>query len=176
MLWRRHSFLHPGRSGDWEQYLNLHCWKNLHTEKIDHTSEKQITEHFAEQCVNKSKLIWHSTNRRQNCPLPALSTMKMAFYFILFFFRTIPMAYGGSQAGSLIGATAANLCCSHSNARSEQHLRPTPQLMAMLNPQPSKARDWTCNLMVPSWIRFHWAKMGTPQNGFFDLEIYLGVQ
>ena len=31
----------------------------------------------------------------------------------------------------------------------------------MLNPL-SRARDWTCVLMDTSWIRYHWATMGTP--------------
>ena len=43
--------------------------------------------------------------------------------FFLFFFqcllRATPMAYGGSQARGLIGAVAAGLHHSHSNARSE---------------------------------------------------------
>ena len=38
------------------------------------------------------------------------------------------MAYGGSQARGLIGATAVGLHHSHSNARYEQCLQPTPQL------------------------------------------------
>ena len=42
-----------------------------------------------------------------------------------FFFFT---AHGGSQARGLIGTTAAGLHHSHSNARSEPCLRPTPQL------------------------------------------------
>ena len=36
---------------------------------------------------------------------------------------------------------------------SQQHRIPNP---------PSKARDQTCNLMVPSWIHFRYATMGTP--------------
>jgi len=44
------------------------------------------------------------------------------------------MAYGGSQARGLTGAAAAGLCQSHSNARSEPHLQPTPQLTATPNP------------------------------------------
>ena len=44
------------------------------------------------------------------------------------------MAYGGSQARVQIGAVATGLYHSHSNARSEPHLRPPPQLTAMLNP------------------------------------------
>ena len=51
-----------------------------------------------------------------------------------FFFRATPMAYGGSQARGLIGATAPSLPHSHSNARSELRLRPTPQLTAMPDP------------------------------------------
>ena len=44
------------------------------------------------------------------------------------------MAYGGSQANGLIEAVAANLRQSHSNVGSEPRLRPTPQLMATLDP------------------------------------------
>ena len=45
-------------------------------------------------------------------------------------------AYGGSQARGPIGAAAAGLHHSPSNARSELHLRPTPQLTATVDPQP----------------------------------------
>ena len=49
-------------------------------------------------------------------------------------FRAAPAAYRGSQVRGLIGAITAGLCQSHSNARSELHLRPTPQLTAMPDP------------------------------------------
>ena len=49
-------------------------------------------------------------------------------------FRAAPTAYGGSQARGLIRATAASLHNSHSNAGSEPHLGPTPQLTAPLDP------------------------------------------
>ena len=56
-------------------------------------------------------------------------------YFLFFcLFRTTPMACGGSQARGLIGAAAASLHQSHSNAGSEPCLRPTPQLTATLDP------------------------------------------
>ena len=61
-------------------------------------------------------------------------------FLFFFFFRTTPSAYGGSQARGRIGATAAGLHHSHSNARPEPCLQPTPQLVAMLNPL-SEARD-----------------------------------
>ena len=47
------------------------------------------------------------------------------FYFYLFFclcpFRAAPAVYGGSRVGGLIGAVAAGLHHSHSNARSQTH-------------------------------------------------------
>ena len=51
-----------------------------------------------------------------------------------FFFRATPAAYGGSQARSPIGAVAAGLQHSHSNTRSETHLRAIPQLMVTPDP------------------------------------------
>ena len=62
------------------------------------------------------------------------------FYFLIVFcpFRDAPMAYGGSQARGPIRATAASPYQSHSNARSEPCQRPTPQLTATPDPQPTK--------------------------------------
>ena len=48
-----------------------------------------------------------------------------------------PAAYGGSQARGPIGAVATGLHQSHSYAGSEPSLRPTPQLMATPDPQPT---------------------------------------
>ena len=57
------------------------------------------------------------------------------FFFCLFAISWATLvAYGGSQARGLIGAVAAGLCHSHSNAGSEPCLQPTPQLTAMLDP------------------------------------------
>ena len=86
----------------------------------------------------------------------------MRFLFFLFFFsclsafsRATPAAYGGSQARGLIGAVATGLLQSHSNAGSEPRLRATYTTAhwqcQILNPL-SKARDRTCNLMVPSQV------------------------
>ena len=62
----------------------------------------------------------------------------VCFFIFLFFggglWRAAAMAYGGSQARGLIGAIAAGLHHSHSNAGSQPPLRPTPQLMAIANP------------------------------------------
>ena len=48
------------------------------------------------------------------------------------------MAYGGSQAKGQIGAVAAGLHHSHSNAASEPCLRPTTQLTATPDPYPTE--------------------------------------
>ena len=61
-------------------------------------------------------------------------TELLSLLLLLVFSRASPMAYGGSQARSLMGAVAVGLRQSHSNARYEPHLRPTPQLMAMPDP------------------------------------------
>ena len=61
---------------------------------------------------------------------------KKLFFFS--FFRVAPKACRSSQARGQIGATAAGLCHSHSNARSELYLWPAPQLMAVPNPQPTE--------------------------------------
>ena len=54
--------------------------------------------------------------------------------FIFCLVRAASEAYGGSQCRGRIGATAAGLRHSRSNARSELRLLPTPQLIAMSAP------------------------------------------
>ena len=71
------------------------------------------------------------------------------------------MAFGGSQARRPIGATAAGL--HHS---SWQHW--------LLNPL-SKARVQTHNLMVPSWICFRCAMIGTPRVFFLLGSHYIAM-
>ena len=51
------------------------------------------------------------------------------------------MAYGGFQARGQIGAAAAGLRHSHSIAGSKPPLRPTPQVTAMPDPQPTEQRQ-----------------------------------
>ena len=63
-----------------------------------------------------------------------LSKMLEMFFFLFHLFRATPVAYGGSQAGGLIGATAAVRHHSNSNKGSEPPLQPTPQLVATPDP------------------------------------------
>ena len=62
--------------------------------------------------------------------------------FFLYFFRAMSVACEISQMRDQMGATIASLRHSHSSAKSELHLQPTPQLMAIpdLNSL-SEARD-----------------------------------
>ena len=59
------------------------------------------------------------------------------FFFPITFFlfsRVALTASGGFKARGLIGVVATGLCQRHSNAGSELHLQPTPQLTAMPDP------------------------------------------
>ena len=65
---------------------------------------------------------------------PAFIHPLFIYLFIFAFSRAALAAYGGSQARCLIGAVAAGLHQSHSNAGSESCLQPTPQLTATPDP------------------------------------------
>ena len=58
------------------------------------------------------------------------SVNKWPLLLLLLSFRATPAAYGSSQARGTIGASAAGLPHSHSNARTELRPWPTPQLTA----------------------------------------------
>ena len=56
-------------------------------------------------------------------------SLSLSFFFFFFSFclvRATPAACGGSEVRGGIQAVAAGLCHSHSHARSEPHLQPTP--------------------------------------------------
>ena len=59
---------------------------------------------------------------------------KVYILIFFFFFMAAPKAYGGSQAKDRIGAVAAGLHHSHSNARSKLCMQLTSQLMATRDP------------------------------------------
>ena len=84
------------------------------------------------------------------------------FFFFLNFLGSIFSEYGRSQARGWIGATAAGLYHSHSDARSGHvcDLHHSSWHHQILNPL-SEARDWTLILMDPSWVHY-WAMVGIP--------------
>ena len=94
-----------------------------------------------------------------------------SFLFIYFFlFRATPAAHGGSQARGPIGVVADGLWHGHSCADLCRacDLHPSSRQCRVLNPW-SKARDRTCNVMVPSRIRFRGATTGTPLPSFLKV-------
>ena len=60
------------------------------------------------------------------------TSVKFCPFLFFCLFRAVPVAHGGSQARSQIGATTAGY--SHSHMGSKPHLQPTPQLTAMPDP------------------------------------------
>ena len=96
-----------------------------------------------------------------------LCIYKKAFLFFSLFFST-PAAYGSSQARDAVGAAAASLHHSHSNAGSKPHLQFTPQLMATPDPQPT-LRGWRLDLHLQDscWVCYRWATAGTPKIFFY---------
>ena len=63
-------------------------------------------------------------------------TLSLSLLFFFVRFRAALLANGSSQARGQIGATAASLLHHHSysNSGSKPRLRPTPELMATLDP------------------------------------------
>ena len=90
------------------------------------------------------------------------------FVFVFCFFRATPAAYGGSQARSQIGAAAAGIHRSHSNARRKPDLQPIPQLMAVPDPQFTERGQGI--ELVSSWIlvRFISAEPGWELSSSFS--------
>ena len=79
-----------------------------------------------------------------NIPMYLLKyNIYLFIHLFILLFRATPMAYGSSQARGQIGATAASLRHSHSNARSQLHLQPTAQLTATPDPWPT---EWSQGL------------------------------
>ena len=101
------------------------------------------------------------------------SSLSLSLFFFCLNFRATPGAYGGTQARGGIRAVAAALHRRHGNTRSELQsciweLHRRSWQRQIFNPL-SKARDQTCVLVDTSWVRFHWAAMGTPRITFLLL-------
>ena len=87
-------------------------------------------------CYNRDMMLRHKKTNADLYLYEVLRAVKIIKTIFFFFglFRAAPAAYGGYQARGWIRTTAANLLHSHSNARSEPCLWPTPQLSATPGP------------------------------------------
>ena len=125
------------------------------------------TEHiFMYPLTNLCVFFWKMT--LLHFAYPFLFLFHFLFFWLFAFSKAAPTTYGGSQARCQIGAVAAGLHHSHSNARSEPRLQPTPQhgntrsLTHWARPGIKPATAWFL-------VRFvnHWAMMGTPSPTHF---------
>ena len=87
------------------------------------------------------------------------------FFFACFWGWGAPEAYRSSQARGGIRALAARLHHSHSSLIFNLHQ--SSRQCRILNPL-MEARDWTCVLVDPSQIRFHWAMRELQFIHFFE--------
>ena len=87
----------------------------------------------------------------------------VSMYVFFLWFRAALTAYGGSQARGLIRAIAAAYATATAMQYPSQvcNQHHSSWQCCILNPL-SEARDWSCDLMVLSWVRFQCATVGTP--------------
>ena len=101
-------------------------------------------------------------------PFPPVSTDHLHFFF--WGVEGAVMAYGGSQATGPIEAVAASL---HTAQPQQCKIQAASATYTTAHGNAGSLTHWarsgnqTCNLMVPSWIRFHLATMGTPNHLHF---------
>ena len=102
--------------------------------------------------------------------------VSVLFSFRFCLFRAAPVAYGSFQAGVPIKAATAGLHHSHSSARSEPHLRSTPQLMATPDPRPTEqGQGWNlCPHGYPSSL-LPLSHSGNSEFQFFKMKKFLGM-
>ena len=132
------------------------------------------------QAGGHSLVIWGHNNlasSQLSLYMWASSLKSRPFYFLFYYYyffcffafsRATPAAHGGSQARGLIGAVAAGLCQSHSNAGSEAasvtyttahgYTRPLTQ---WARPEIEPETSW----FLVGFVN-HWATTGTPSPGF----------
>ena len=127
-------------------------------------------------CVNQIFLPWYWYPWSTHALLFHWLLIQLVFgwfFFLAFFFpifRAASATHGGSQARSQIGAAVAGLRHSCNTTRSELHLWPTPQLVAMQDPYPTEKDQGSNPHPHRDNIRSltHWATKGALQLvGFF---------
>ena len=108
-----------------------YCSHFFHTSKIFFSFSNKLELHIGARQEYWDFFFFLICNCTQNgcfaIKVWLISNIVAAVFCLL---RAAPVAYGGSQAGDLVGAVVAGLRHSHSNARSKPCLWSTPQLTA----------------------------------------------
>ena len=107
-------------------------WFNAHCYPYPHVSLIKPCGFYVFLC--SSILPPHINESLADTSFTSQNFKNITLFFVWFFFRATPMAYGHSQTRGQIRAVVAGLSHSHSNAGSELCLWPTPQIMAMPDP------------------------------------------
>ena len=130
----------PDTRGDKDFHAHLHTCTGAHSETVSHLL------HNVPQTYAKLYWAWSAEYPSKLGVHPGWLRNEI-FLFVCFFSRAAPEACGGSQASGRIRAVAAGLHHSHSNAGSKPRLRPTPQLMATPDPEPTeRGQGWNPQL------------------------------
>ena len=108
---------------------NSAFWTNLSQRKPAKLPDSDVAIYCNRADIRSWLIDMHRFNGTLNCFI-----YLFIYLFFIYLFRAARMAYRSSQARGRIGAVAAGLHHSHSNARYEPFLGPTPQLTATLNP------------------------------------------
>ena len=85
-------------------------------------------------CENRQNPAIHPTQQTQHLGHTGSFRAHEHVFILIYVLRATPETYGSSQARRRIRAIAASLHNSHSNAKSELRLQPTPQLTATADP------------------------------------------
>ena len=92
--------------------------------------------------VREVERMLNYLNAKRPSPKHIILIIIIIFFGLFAFSRATPAAYGGSQARGQIGTAADSLHHSHSNAESEPHLQPTPQLSHWARPGVESVSSW----------------------------------
>ena len=107
----------------WLKGLTLCSWDIGKSYGFDKLRARELP-YAADTAIKKKRKRKKQKERKGKKP-----SFSQEIYLFIYLAAT-PLAYGGSQARSQIGAIAAGLCLRHIHTGSKPHLRPTPQLTA----------------------------------------------
>ena len=89
---------------------------------------------YPSRCSDNARSLTHCLTSELYTAVSCFVISYCSIVFVCLLFTATTPAYRSTHARRLIGATVAGLRHNHSNAESEPHLQPTPQLTATPDP------------------------------------------